>query len=386
MQRAANYFFLYFEKAPKSYIYYKICNYTKNLIIFAPFMLKKIQFYFTHFLTETIAISVLSGMLIYYAIVLLWPQGNIDELAEIHISKGSTLIDVSVELYDKKVINNKSSFILAVKMLGYEKDIPAGKFNIVNASTNYSLINNLINSVNVSKKVTILEGWSINEIAEKLHTSIKIDKKSFIKASQNENLLKKWDVNSNSFEGYLFPNTYQFTEDETAIEIINKMVSEYKKNITKKMRDRMSKMDLTENEVLTLASIIEGEAIYDSERPRISGVYHNRLNKGMRLQADPTIQYIINDSPRRLLNKDLKIKSPYNTYLNHGLPPGPINNPGIESIKAALYPEEIDFLYFVAKGDGYHTFSKTEKEHNRAKRAFQKVRRKIRKTKKGNNS
>lgn len=349
-------------------------------------MLKKIQFYFTHFLTETIAISVLSGMLIYYAIVLLWPQGNIDELAEIHISKGSTLIDVSVELYDKKVINNKSSFILAVKMLGYEKDIPAGKFNIVNASTNYSLINNLINSVNVSKKVTILEGWSINEIAEKLHTSIKIDKKSFIKASQNENLLKKWDVNSNSFEGYLFPNTYQFTEDETAIEIINKMVSEYKKNITKKMRDRMSKMDLTENEVLTLASIIEGEAIYDSERPRISGVYHNRLNKGMRLQADPTIQYIINDSPRRLLNKDLKIKSPYNTYLNHGLPPGPINNPGIESIKAALYPEEIDFLYFVAKGDGYHTFSKTEKEHNRAKRAFQKVRRKIRKTKKGNNS
>jgi len=349
-------------------------------------MLKKIQFYFTHFLTETIAISVLSGMLIYYAIVLLWPQGNIDELAEIHISKGSTLIDVSVELYDKKVINNKSSFILAVRMLGYEKDIPAGKFNIVNTSTNYSLINNLINSVNVSKKVTILEGWSINEIAEKLHTSIKIDKKSFIKASQNENLLKKWDVNSNSFEGYLFPNTYQFTEDETAIEIINKMVSEYKKNITKKMRDRMSKMDLTENEVLTLASIIEGEAIYDSERPRISGVYHNRLNKGMRLQADPTIQYIINDSPRRLLNKDLKIKSPYNTYLNHGLPPGPINNPGIESIKAALYPEEIDFLYFVAKGDGYHTFSKTEKEHNRAKRAFQKVRRKIRKTKKGNNS
>ena len=349
-------------------------------------MLRKIQFYFTHFLTETIAISVLSGMLIYYAIVLLWPQGNIDELAEIHISKGSTLIDVSVELYDKKVINNKSSFILAVRMLGYEKDIPAGKFNIVNASTNYSLINNLINSVNVSKKVTILEGWSINEIAEKLHTSIKIDKKSFIKASQNENLLKKWDVNSNSFEGYLFPDTYQFTEDETAIEVVNKMVSEYKKNITKKMRDRMSKMDLTENEVLTLASIIEGEAIYDSERPRISGVYHNRLNKGMRLQADPTIQYIINDSPRRLLNKDLKIKSPYNTYLNHGLPPGPINNPGIESIKAALYPEEIDFLYFVAKGDGYHTFSKTEKEHNRAKRAFQKVRRKIRKTKKGNNS
>ena len=349
-------------------------------------MLKKIQFYFSHFLTETIAISVLSGMLVYYAIILLWPQSDIDDAVSISISKGSTLIDISTELHSKKVIKKRSSFILAVKILGYEKDIPAGKFNIDNVSTNYSLVNKLINSVNVSKKVTILEGWSINEIAEKLHSSLKIDKKSFLNASKNKALLDKWDIKSNSFEGYLFPNTYQFAEDVSPIKIIDKMVSEYKKNVTKKMYDRMSKINLNENEVLTLASIIEGEAIYDSERPTISGVYHNRLKKGMRLQADPTIQYIIDDSPRRLLNKDLKIKSPYNTYLNHGLPPGPINNPGLESIKAALYPEEIDFLYFVAKGDGYHTFSKTEKEHNKAKRAFQKVRRKMRKVKKVNNS
>ena len=349
-------------------------------------MLKKIQFYFSHFLTETIAISVLSGMLAYYAIILLWPQSDIDDAVSISISKGSTLIDISAELYNKKVIKNRSSFILAVKMLGYEKDIPAGKFNIDNVSTNYSLVNKLINSVNISKKVTILEGRSIDEIAEKLHSSLKIDKKSFLNASKNKALLDKWDIKSNSFEGYLFPNTYQFAEDVSPIKIIDKMVSEYKKNVTKKMYDRMSKINLNENEVLTLASIIEGEAIYDSERPTISGVYHNRLKKGMRLQADPTIQYIIDDSPRRLLNKDLKIKSPYNTYLNHGLPPGPINNPGLESIKAALYPEEIDFLYFVAKGDGYHTFSKTEKEHNKAKRAFQKVRRKMRKVKKVNNS
>ena len=349
-------------------------------------MLKKIQFYFSHFLTETIAISVLSGMLAYYVIILLWPQSHIDDAVSISISKGSTLIDISTELHSKKVIKNRSSFILAVKMLGYEKDIPAGKFNIDNVSTNYSLVNKLINSVNVSKKVTILEGWSINEIAEKLHSSLKIDKKSFLNASKNKALLNKWDIKSTSFEGYLFPNTYQFDEDVSPIKIIDKMVSEYKKNVTKKMYDRMSKINLNENEVLTLASIIEGEAIYDSERPTISGVYHNRLKKGMRLQADPTIQYIIDDSPRRLLNKDLKIKSPYNTYLNYGLPPGPINNPGLESIKAALYPEEIDFLYFVAKGDGYHTFSKTEKEHNKAKRAFQKVRRKMRKVKKVNNS
>ena len=147
------------------------------------------------------------------------------------------------------------------------------------------------------------------------------------------------------------------------------------------MHEQMKKIKMTEVEVLTLASIIEGEAIYDRERPIISGVYHNRLNTGMRLQADPTIQYIIDESPRRLLNRDLKIDSPYNTYLYNGLPPGPINNPGLESIKAALYPESNDYFYFVARGDGYHTFSKTKEQHNKAKRDFQKVRRNLRKQK-----
>ena len=344
-------------------------------------MLEKIQFYLDRFLTEIIMISVLSCMLFYYTIVLLWPQYDHDDTAKISISKGSTLIDVSNQLFDQKIISNKKSFILAVKALGYEKDLPAGKFYIENASTNYCLIKKIVNSVGLSKKITILEGWSIKDIAQKLQINFNIDKNSFIQASKNKQLLKKWGINSTTFEGYLFPNTYQLSEDVDAEGVINTMVSEYSRNITSSMRKRMSEIGFSENEVLTLASIIEGEAIYNSERPRISGVYHNRLKKSMRLQADPTIQYIIKDSPRRLLNKDLKIKSPYNTYQNYGLPPGPINNPGIESIKAALYPEQVDFLFFVAKGDGYHTFTKTENEHNKAKREFQKIRRKNRKSK-----
>ena len=349
-------------------------------------MFKKIPFYFQNNFTEFIAISVLSGMMFYYSIVLLWPQPGINQETNISIPKGSTLVDVAAELVEKRVINNKLSFVLAVKILGYEKDLPAGKFKIVNAGTNYALIKQLLNSVGLSKKVTILEGWTIEDIAEKVSNSLKIDKNEFIDASTDIALLKKWDIENNSFEGYLFPDTYQFDEDQDAIGVINTMVSEYKKNFTSQMRERMDEINLTENEVLALASIIEGEAIYDSERPRISGVYHNRLKKGMRLQADPTIQYIIEDSPRRLLNKDLKIKSPYNTYLNYGLPPGPINSPGLESIKAALYPEKVDFLFFVAKGDGYHTFSRTEKEHNKAKRDFQKVRRKNKLKKKADKS
>jgi len=148
--------------------------------------------------------------------------------------------------------------------------------------------------------------------------------------------------------------------------------------------NRARELGLKELEIITLASIIEGEALYDVERPIISGVYHNRLQKRMKLQADPTIQYIIKDGPRRLLNKDLKIKSPYNTYLNKGLPPGPINNPGKESIIAALFPNENEYLYFVARGDGFHKFSKTEKEHLIAKKKFQKIRRQVRRRTKTN--
>ena len=349
-------------------------------------MLKKIQFYLDRFLTEIIMISVLSSMLFYYGIVLLWPQLNSKNSTKISISKGSTLIDVSNQLFDQRIIKNKKSFILAVKTLGYEKDLPAGKFLIEEATTNYCIIKKIVNSVALSKKMTILEGWSVNDIALELESKFNIKKDSFLKAVKSRRLLRNWKIDSNSFEGYLFPDTYLLPEDASPEDVINKMVFEYNNNITPVMRTRMAEINLSENEVLTLASIIEGEAIFDSERPRISGVYHNRLKKRMRLQADPTIQYIIEDSPRRLLNKDLKIESPYNTYLNYGLPPGPINNPGIESIKAALYPEDVDFLFFVARGDGYHTFTRTEKEHNKAKKEFQKIRRKNKKSKKANNT
>ena len=349
-------------------------------------MLKKIQFYLDRFLTEIIMISVLSSMLFYYGIVLLWPQLSSENSTKISISKGSTLIDVSNQLFDQRIIKNKKSFILAVKTLGYEKDLPAGKFLIEEATTNYCIIKKIVNSVALSKKMTILEGWSVNDIALELESKFNIKKDSFLKAVKSRRLLRNWKIDSNSFEGYLFPDTYLLPEDASPEDVINKMVFEYNNNITPTMRTRMAEINLSENEVLTLASIIEGEAIFDSERPRISGVYHNRLKKRMRLQADPTIQYIIEDSPRRLLNKDLKIESPYNTYLNYGLPPGPINNPGIESIKAALYPEDVDFLFFVARGDGYHTFTRTEKEHNKAKKEFQKIRRKNKKSKKANNT
>ena len=348
--------------------------------------MKKFEFNPGQSFVGILAAVVLGILLAFYSLILLWPQGNPYDSVKVTIPKGASLKEVSTTLQDYNIIRNERSFLLAVKTLGYEKDMPAGRFKLVKASTNFDIIDQLVNGIQVNKRVTILEGWTIDVIAKELHDKIGIDQDEFKSACTNELLLWKWGISEKTVEGYLFPNTYLFSEEEDVQDIIGRMINEYKQRITLEFRDRMQELGMEEKEIITLASIIEGEAIYDKERAIISGVYHNRLNIGMRLQADPTIQYIINDSPRRLLNKDLKIKSPYNTYLNKGLPPGPINNPGIESIKAALYPAETDYIYFVARGDGFHTFSRTKEEHNIAKKKFQKIRRELKKqkSKKGN--
>ena len=155
-----------------------------------------------------------------------------------------------------------------------------------------------------------------------------------------------------------------YTEED----IIQVMVNQYNYNYDKYIKDAGERMNFSKLEITTLASIIQGEAMDEKEMPMISSVYHNRLIKKMYLQADPTIQYIIPGENRRLYNKDLKVDSPYNTYKYKGLPPGPINNPGLAALIAATKPDKTDYLYFVADGSGKHIFSKTNSEHNRAKK------------------
>ncbi|MEE8335623.1 MAG: endolytic transglycosylase MltG [Candidatus Neomarinimicrobiota bacterium] len=324
---------------------------------------------------------VLGTLLSVYSLILLWPQGNNYDSVKIRIPVGASLKEAGKVLFDQNIINNERSFMLAVKMMGYEKDLPAGRFRLAGARTNYAIINQLVHGLPVQRRITIYEGWSIKNVASELEKTLGIKAQEFIDLCSNQLLLWRLGIDGDSFEGYLFPETYYFDENARPVDIIKRLVKEYQNNFTEDMRTELNEMGMTEKEIVTLASIIEGEAMYDVERPIISGVYHNRLNKGMLLQADPTIQYILEDGPRRLLNKDLKIKSPYNTYLNSGLPPGPINNPGFESIKAAMNPAETDFIYFVARGDGYHAFSKTQSEHNSAKRKFQRIRREARRIK-----
>lgn len=324
------------------------------------------------------------SVLAFSFLIINWPQGSPYRSATVQIPKGSTVSDVSRILLEKQIITNERVFRIAVRALGFDKRLPAGSYSINGAQSNYEIIHQLVYGAPNLKRLTVLEGWKMQDIAAEIETVLGTDADAFLDLCTKKSLLKKWNIAHDSFEGFLFPDTYYFRRNEDPKNILEKMVQEYQNFMSEERRNRARELGLKELEIITLASIIEGEALYDVERPIISGVYHNRLQKRMKLQADPTIQYIIKDGPRRLLNKDLKIKSPYNTYLNKGLPPGPINNPGKESIIAALFPNENEYLYFVARGDGFHKFSKTEKEHLIAKKKFQKIRRQVRRRTKTN--
>ena len=325
-----------------------------------------------------IAMSITIALVV---LVLFWPQPNPSYVSKVSVITGSTLGEISKQLYEKKIISNEQMFRWAVQVMGKEKEIPVGTFQLVDTQSNYDIIKQLVYGSPELIKVRLLEGWSVKQIAAHLNEVMGFELDEILDISKDYHFLKKHNIKASTIEGYLFPDTYLFFNGDTPTSVLDNVVSEYKKFWRDAFRDRARELNMTEHEVVTLASIIEGEAIYDKERPTISGVYHNRLNRGMRLQADPTIQYIIEDGPRRLLNRDLRIDSPYNTYKNKGLPPGPINSPGAQSLKAALYPEENEYLFFVARGDGYHTFTTNEKDHNNAKKQLQKLRRELSKKK-----
>jgi len=319
----------------------------------------------------------------YLVTIFYWPQNNMNQEIKITINHGESLSAISKKLLLEGVITNEKTFEMATKIRGLDTSIPVGTFLMKNVKVNHDIINHLVFGNPERKKVTLLEGWNIRQTSNHLSKEMGLDYYDIVEIVNNKSFINSLGVNSETLEGYLYPDTYYFFEGENVKSVIKRLVLEYKNFWTDSNITKASSISLTQHQILTLASIIEGEAIYDSERPIISAVYHNRLKRGMKLQADPTVQYIIKDGPRRLLNKDLRIKSPYNTYLYGGLPPGPINSPGFKSLNAALYPDENDYLYFVAKGDGYHTFSKNEKEHERAKRAFQRVRKKVKRDRVG---
>jgi UPF0755 protein len=290
-----------------------------------------------------------------------------EEPIELNISTGMSLNEVIDSLCAKNVIPGKTPLKIAAFLYFAEDKIKAGNYKIPNGLSYFGLIELLLEGAPEPQIiVTIQEGIWQHRLAGLLQNEMDIDSAKIMELSKDKKFIKSLGLNVKDLEGYLLPNTYYFYKESSEKDILRKLVNEMNKLFDAEAKYQMRKLRLTKNKILTLASIIEAESNITEEFARISGVYHNRLRKGYKLQADPTVQYLKRHRRHnKIYYKDLEIDSPFNTYKNYGLPPRPINNPGKEAVMAALYPEEHNYLYFVADGTGHHKFAKSLNEHNK---------------------
>lgn len=291
---------------------------------------------------------------------------NMPSPVQIDIPKGKTLNEIIDTLYAKKVIPNKINMKIAAFIYGAERKIKAGRYNIPNGLSYLQLIEKLINpSEALQIMVTIPEGIWQNELAKLLEENLGIDSAKVMELSKSKSFINSLGLDVDNLEGYLLPESYYFYSNVTAEEVLRRLKNEMDKFFNKpEIQARMRELKMDKKQILTLASIIDAESNYIPEFKIISGVYHNRLERGMLLQADPTVQYLIRERKnKKVFYKDLSINSKFNTYKYAGLPPAPINNPGKDAILAALYPEKHNYLYFVSNGMGRHIFSKNPSEH-----------------------
>lgn len=259
-------------------------------------------------------------------------------------------------LYQKKILKHPKLFRLTAALFGWDKKIQKGTYKFREYESWSILLRKLTTGEIYGIRVTFPEGWRMEQIAERLESFGIAAAKEFVKISRERNL-----------EGFLFPSTYFFEPETPPDEVIAAMTGAFEKIWKENFDGRKPPRDWSKKEVVILASVIERETTNNEEKPRIAGVYLNRLEKGWKLEADPTVQYALGYWKNRITYNDLKVKSSYNTYLKYGLPQGPISNPGIDSIRAVFEPEKTNYMYFVAKGDGTHAFLETLKEHNREK-------------------
>lgn len=310
-------------------------------------------------------------LIIGFGLFFIRPAEKGGEIQVIAVREGMTLKQAAEMLENKRVITDKTFFMLWARLMGYSKSIKAGEYRLSSGMPPIRIIEILTKGIIITYPVTFPEGFSIRQIARVLEKNDLLDEEGFLSLAQDPEILDKYGISGPSLEGYLYPDTYHFGRGLSAATIIDTMITRFRQ-MTAPYMDRIEESGMTLNEVLTLASIVEKETGSAEERPVIASVFLNRLEKHMRLESDPTVIYGIKDFSGNLRREDLSEPTPYNTYVIKGLPPGPIANPGLESIKAVLFPAETQYLYFVSKNDGSHFFSKTLKEHNRAVGRYQK--------------
>jgi UPF0755 protein len=289
----------------------------------------------------------------------------------IDINKGTTLNEVIDTLFEAGIIPGKRNMRIAAFLLGAEKNIKAGRYLIPNGISYVNLVEMFKGGkFEVPVYIHMYDGISDKALARILKEKLNIDSVSVIYFCNNQDFIDSLGLDTRSLEGYLLPGDYYFYKDATVREILEKLNEGLNNFLVDSLKQRINEMKYNLHQILTMASIIQGESKKVEEYSAIAGVYYNRLKKGMKLQADPTIQFSLNTGWRRLLNRDLLINSPYNTYMHYGLPPGPINNPGKAAILAALYPANSNYYYFVADGTGGHKFSRNYSEHLKAVREY----------------
>ena len=300
-----------------------------------------------------------------------------EDFVYVYVNSGSSQDEMisSISSY----IIDVESFIKAAKTKKYLENIKAGRFIIYKGDGNNNIINSL-RSKNIPLNITFNNIQTIQEFSGYISKKIEADSMSLIESFTDENFLKSLNLTQESVLSLFLPNTYEFFWNTSADNFREKMVREFNNFWNENRIEKANKIGLNPVEVSVLASIVQKETPKVDERPTIAGVYLNRLSKRMKLQADPTIVYVIKRKEgfdkkiRRVLYKDLRIKSAYNTYLNKGLPPGPIVTPDFSAIEAVLNPSSHNFIFFVAdvSNPGYHLFSRTLVEHNRKKRQYTK--------------
>jgi UPF0755 protein len=302
---------------------------------------------------------------------------NVSDKEEyLYVPTGSTFEELMLIIQEKDILLDTNSFRWVANKYDYPNNLKAGKYALETGMNNKELINKLRLGLQEPVKFRFQNLRLKSDFAKHASTLLEADSSSLMRLMNNDSLASNYGFNTENFYYMFIPNTYEIWWNTSAEKLFDRMHKEYDKFWTKERLNKAEAINLSPTEVSILASIVKGEALHNDEMPKIAGLYLNRLERGILIQADPTVIFAAQDfTIRRVLNKHLQISSPYNTYLNKGLPPGPINLPSIASIDAVLNFQKHNYLYMCAKDDfsGYHNFANTLSEHLVNARKFQKA-------------
>ena len=316
-----------------------------------------------------IILNIVLAVYIVYTVFLSTNRWKGDAEKKFRLEKGSTLTSVIKDLENEGIIENGFAFKLAAKLTFKEDNIIPRRYIFRSGMSNLEILGMITNPGLVQTvKFRLPEGYTIKRLSSLVEKKLALSKGKFIQETENKEIVRELGLppEVKNLEGFLFPDTYLVSINADEEELVRIFTDEFRRRVldNEEFMTGLERRNESLLKAVTMASIIEGETYLEEEMPVISGVYHNRIRKRMRLEADPTVQYALPDGPKkRLLYKDLRIDSPYNTYRNFGLPPGPINNPGLNAILAAVNPASHNYVFFVATGDGGHKFSETYAKH-----------------------